>query len=150
MYGRTIEGATYTIEAHRACHVVSSGLYFSQTSFYSQPCPRKLSQGFTCWDQPNETIAAPEIRDRPMGKELFLRKHEGGGERAGKPSGHPDFCVCWSRSLPITITLSCIPNLLQLPWGAGRICIQPGLQRLCFRKSWQVSHSRATTALPSL
>lgn len=86
----------------------------------------------------------------PWGKSFFSHKHERGGERAGKPSGHPDFCVCWSRSLPITITLSCIPNLLQLPWGAGRICIQPGLQRLCFRKSWQVSHSRATTALPSL
>lgn len=151
MYGRTIEGATHTIEAHRAWHVVSSGLYFSQTSFYSQPCPRKLSQGFTCWDQPNETIAAPETRNRPMGKELFFSTNMKGVGRGLESQMVTQISVSVGVDpYPSPSPCPASQTSFSCQWGAGRICIQPGLQRLCFRKSWQVSHSRATTALPSL
>lgn len=46
--------------------------------------------------------------------------------------------------------LSYIPTLSQPWWGGSRTRSQPGLQGLCCRKSWQVSHSRGTAPLLSL
>lgn len=82
-YVRIIQGVTHTIETHRTWRVVSSGLYFFQTSFYSQLCPRKLAQGLTCWDQPNETLLPQGWGLNQRGKSFSFHRNERGRDRAG-------------------------------------------------------------------
>lgn len=75
VYVRTIKGPTHYIEAHRPWHVAFFGLYFSQASFWSQLCPRKLSQGYFGITQMKQFLTQRQGLD-PWEKSFFPQKHE--------------------------------------------------------------------------